>query len=436
MPGMSLIAEYHVLIVVILAEWVVLLMAAAVYLLHRQRRLKARLVQLAADRRSESGSRDGLLDYLRQSVQTLVRAYRGRWGDKIAVLQRGDILKAPEQAAQVAVQLQYDLLRNEIAQLQAGDNPDPDQRRPAWENLLGRFTEAQRALDRFEEGLRERYSGEAEHERRQAEQAKEVLSKKLQRREVRIEQLQHRVTDLEGYRERFNRLHAQILEERKANTELHRRLRDSVERTGDTEAEAALRSCDERAGELDALLAQPDIAPLGGQHRRGPAPEVDSVEVRAVRTTRLAEVGAERLAATLVTMRDSLRQQQQLVGDLRAELDNAGLREGRLKSYYQQQVRRLQEMVDQFRSGMDSMEKENLRARRTIRRLTGDLRARNENDEQREALEATIDRFATQAIDMQRRIIELESALTSATAEALRAADEKSSLSPVTDGTV
>lgn len=429
----TFLAEHYGVVIVILSEWILLLMAGLCVLTLRLRAQRDELRRLRIEHEARDEDREGLLHFLQNAVQGLIRGYRGRWGDNLAALHRGEHLDKPATAAQVAVQLRHDLLRAELGDVQRWNEPGSawTRRREAWDQLLKRFAQAEKALDRLEEGLRNQHSEDFGQERRRHAQEIEALNNKVQRRDIRIDALESRLPALKGYRERFEALHQEVLRERAASGRLRDDLRTQLRDGDDREpAESALAQYEEHAAPLDSLLQRADVQILGDPPRTAIADDELHEQQRRLRTDRLAEVGAERLAATLVAMRRSLAEQQRIAAELRGELEQAGLREGRLKNYYQTQIRQLQTNIRQFEEAIERMDKEHARNRRTIRRLNEQLRGQQAGARERAALEGTIERFATQAVEMQQQIRELEREVAEAAAATLRA-DDHAEITPV-----
>jgi hypothetical protein len=415
------LAQHHLIVIVILAEWILLLMAGLCVLVLRLQAQRSELRQARSAQEQGDDEREGLTQFLQNAVQGLIRNYRARWGNNLTALHRGDHLREPAAAAQVAVQLRHDLLRAELADLQRWGEPGSawGRRRDTWDELLKRFSQAERTLERLEETLRNQHSEDVSQERRRHAQEIDALQNKVRRRDIRIDALESRLPALEGYRERFEALHQEVLQERAASDRLRKELRD---RLGDGEdrgtVEASIASYEAGTAGLDSLLQRADLQVLGAPTAK---PDSRREEQQRLRTDRLAEAGAERLAATLVAMRRSLAEQQRIADDLRCRLEQAGLREGRLKTYYQTQMRQLQASIGQLQEAIERMDKEHARNRRTIRRLNAQLQAQQADAHDQAALEGIVERFATQAIEMQEKIRELERELADATAVALGA---------------
>ncbi|KAB7628178.1 hypothetical protein [Alkalilimnicola sp. S0819] len=398
---------------------------------------KARGQVMALNEQLGQGRR-GAGDYLAQiraAMRQTVQSYQSRFQAGPEVLHTAALLRAPNAPDQLVAQLRYEFLRREQRLLE-----NPAAQRDLWRlrgeattELLECFVTGEEAIRQWW-AMQQRRQGDAlEHARREGGETEQTLRRKLQRRDLSLEQLKQRVAELDAYKLRFNTLHEQVLQERKANEVLRNRLREQ----GGQPVAAPLQAYEEQRGALDQYLDRADIAPFALRHVADPNGLSDAH--RTQRQRQVLEGAGVRLSTRQGLLRRSLSRQRELIRQLRERVGQAEEREERLKTYYQQKVRHLERVAETAKRNADGLEKEVARTRRASSQLLARLEQQEQEHSAPTVLEQTIDRFAAQAIDMQGRIQALESELDALAAENLnlkaRLEAAPAGLSPPADDT-
>ena len=397
MTGLATIAA-------VLAELVALLAIAAATFGVLWWRIRKHSFELQARLAQNGREASSYLGQIRDAMQIAIAAHRNRFGSGAEVLHTGKLLKNPQTPDQVALQLRYDFLRHEQKLME-----DAAGQQDYWSRRSQAASEVLRSLSEGEEGLRQwwaaqqrKHAEESEKLRHEQAEALKTLNFKVQRRDISVGQLNKRIEELEAYRSRFNMLHGEVLREREANEVLRRRLREQAASL----VEQPLQEYQLTRESLDRYLDQSDIAPFADRHaeQRTGTPLV----LRARRQRQLVEGTEKRLSSKQQLLKQALAQQNAVIESLREQVEQAEEREERLKAYYQQKVRELQKSAEESRQSAEGLEKEINRSRRTSGHLLQQMERKEQETTANTALEQTIDRFATQAIEMQQRIQTLE----------------------------
>lgn len=404
-------------IAILLGELALAALVAAAVLGRLWWRARRRVAALEGEVSDSARGRADYLGHVQAAISALVTHVRSQWKENPATLHQGSAL-ADGDPPRVALQLHYETLRHELAALQSAPERFWEARREALDALLGGFRSAEATLQRWLESSRGQHREDLARERRSHGENTQQLQRQLERQQARSSRLEQRVQELEAYRRRFNDLHGAILRVQEASERLEPLLRRELgSGSGSAELHAALQEWQQAREPVSGFLARGDIEPFGERHVVA-APSADH---RARRARQLAE-GRERQAE--VTERRlllSLKHQYQLIDELRGKLDAAENREEQLRHYYTQQIRRLEAAAAETEQSFEALMKENARNRRTIRRLNRRLEeaARSQASPESGALEATIDRFAAQAIELQERLATLEGEVGELSAENL-----------------
>ncbi|PWG62476.1 hypothetical protein [Sediminicurvatus halobius] len=404
-------------IAILLAELLLAAVVAAVVFGRLWWRARRRLAALQGEARDSERERADYLNHVQSAISALIAAVRSRWNENPATLHQGSAL-ADGDPPRVGLQLHYETLRHELSALQAPPEQFWEARRGALDTLLEGFRTAEATLQRWLETSRNQHREDLAQARRSHGESAQQLERQLERQQGRSARLEQRVQELEAYRRRFNELHGAMLRLRDAGERLEPLVaRELAGGQGSAELQAAVGAWQQAQAPLQQFLERGDIQPFGERHLTA-APSPDH---RARRANQLAE-GRERQAE--VTERRlllSLKHQYALIDDLRAKLDAAEHREEELRHYYTQQIKRLEAAAAETEQSFEALMKENARNRRTIRRLNKRLDEANraEASGDTKALEATIDRFAAQAIELQERLTTLEGEVGELSAENL-----------------
>lgn len=401
--------------VTVLGELAVLLLAVGVFLGLRWQKARDRVRALESKLSCSRRDSASYAAQIRDAVSGLIGVHRQRYGSGAEVLHTSASLRRPIAPEQLVLQLRYEVLRGEQKLLEVLGQEDD-----YWAARGRLAVELGQAFAAGEEGLRQwwaaqqrRHSEALSKERHQQGDAAQTLRRKLQRREQSLERLERRAAELEAYRERFNALHGEVLAERKANEELRRQLRERASAAVD----APLRAYEQQRDQLERYLEQGDIQPFAERHQgRLPQP---SREHQARRQRQLLEASGGRLNARQRVLRSSLARQRAIAEELRQRLEQAEEREERVKIYYRQKMRQLQQELEASRSSADDLEKEIARSRRSSSRLLQRMERQEQERTANASLEQALDRFAAQAIEMQHRIQELEQEVAEAHRENL-----------------
>lgn len=231
--------------------------------------------------------------------------------------------------------------------------------------------------------------------------------------------LRARVKELQAYKQHFTELHAHVLEERRANRAMRAQLNHAL--TEKDSARAMERVLDEynlRRRGVDSFLDRADVDPLAYRVPTGPVqPSGPAVSARQ---EAIIDRSGERVQREYRNLQSTINQQRKLIGELKDKVAQAEFDRDQVRQYYHSRVNKLERANEQTQTSLEVLQTENSRQNRQIRRLTRKLKEYKDREVDREALEATIDRFATQAIEMQNRIASLEAEITQLEATALR----------------
>jgi hypothetical protein len=376
----------------------------------QQRRL---VRELQAQLERKWSGRDSYLARLKEALQGLLRRYSERLGANIAALHTGEGLRAPAQPEQVALQLGYEYLRREVQLLD-----DPRRLQEYWPHreqgaleMLACLESAEAVLRQWWETEQQRQKQALEHARQEQGETIVTLQRKVQRRDISLETQTQRITELESTQAW---LRDQLVHERNAGLAMRYDLR-----------------CSGLAPQLEALLTQyeQERAPLdryldGASTGLKPPTSNSSSDApsdmhRLRRQQRLLERSESVVEEKHQALRRAVEQQQQIILGLREKVEQAEEREEAIKTYYRQQVRKLQEALVSSRHSAEGLEKEIARSKRTIRSMVNRFEKKEAEAASQADLEATIERFSTQAISMQQRIQALEQELANLSTENL-----------------
>lgn len=402
-------------IAILLGELALAALVAAVVLGRLWWRARRRVAALESEVSDSERERNDYLAHVQSAISALIAHLRSQWNENPASLHQGRAL-AEGEPPRVALQLHYEVLREELAALQSEPARFWDARREALDRLLGDLRTAEGTLQRWLETRRSQHREDLAQERRSHGESAQQLQRQLERQQTRSKRLEQRVQELEPYRRRFNELHGISLGVHEASERLEPLLQRELG-GGSAELHAALRQWQQAREPVTGFLGRGDIAPFVERHTVA-APSADH---HARRAGQLAEGQERRAEVTERRLLISLKHQYQLIDELRAKLDAAEGREEQLRHYYAQQVKRLEAAAAETEQSFEALMKENARNRRTIRRLNKRLEetARAAASTDSGALEATIDRFAAQAIELQERLATLEGEVGELSAENL-----------------
>lgn len=404
-------------IAILLGEIALVALVAAVVLGRLWWRTRQRVAALEGAVSDRERERSGYLGHVQSAISALIAHLRSQWNENPASLHQGRAL-ADGDPPRVALQLHYEVLRQELTALQSEPARFWEARREALNRLLGDLRTAEGTLQRWLETHRSQHREDLAQERRSHGESAQQLQRQLERQQARSSRLEQRIQELEPYRRRFNELHGASLGMHDASERLEPLLqRELGGGAGSAELHAALQQWQQAREPVTGFLGRGDIAPFVERHVvAAPAPDH-----RARRARQLAE-GRERQAeVTERRLLISLKHQYQLIDELRAKLDAAEGREEQLRHYYTQQIKRLEAAAAETEQSFEALMKENARNRRTIRRLNKRLEeaAQAQASADSGALEAAIDRFAAQAIELQERLATLEGEVGELSAENL-----------------
>lgn len=404
-------------ITILLAELALAALVAAGVLARLWWRARRRLATLEGAAGDAERERDDYLSHVQSAISALIASVRSRWNENPATLHQGTALSEGD-PPRVGLQLHYETLRHELTALQAEPGRYWEARRGALDALLEAFRAAEATLQRWLETSRSQHREDLAQARRSHGEDSQQLRRQLERQQNRSGRLEQRVQELEAYRQRFNELHGAMLQLEDAGERLDPLLARSLAGgSGDPELHAALQRWQQAREPVSHFLQRRDIEPFGERH----LVTAPGTEHRARRAQQLAEGRERKAEVTERRLLLSLKHQYALIDDLRAKLDAAEHREEELKHYYTQQIKRLEAAAAETEQSIEALMKENARSRRTIRRLNRrlDEAARSGAPADNEALEATIDRFAAQAIELQERLSALEGEVGELSAENL-----------------
>lgn len=360
-------------------ELILLVIAAAGYLFVLYRRSARRVGALEQSFRTIDAGRARYMEFLRRAAgSTQVRFREINPAGRLPLDPGG----GPYSPLMHAIGLRYSLLQQELAAARAvASRPEA-----FWEERIAHMDAVLREFD----AVQARLSAAARGQIGQGPGSGD-----------------DRVRDLEAYRQRFNALHSHVIEERSASSRFRKVLRDLAADDPDEERLlAAVKTYERERLGLDRFLERADMEPFDARSA-GPG-RVPSDTHRNRRARVLMERTDARLVKVHTALRKSLRDQRETISSLNRSLEHAEEKEERLRSYYSAEVRKLQKEVDQQRRHVSSLEKEVYRRSKIIKTLLERLDDKAEAAPEVEALQATIDRFSRQAMDLTERIGKLE----------------------------
>lgn len=228
-----------------------------------------------------------------------------------------------------------------------------------------------------------------------------------------VRKLRARVEELQAYKRHFGELHAHALEERRANRALREQLHHAFSQARPQQVvQQAVADYDSRRGGVDGFLDRADVEPLS--LRAGAPPTVATPawdQSVSARQQAVIDQSGDRVQREYRNLQSTIDQQRHLIGELKDKIAQAEFDREQMRQYYTARVTKLERTNEQTQQSLNVLETENTRQHRQIRRLTRKLKEHRDRSAEREAMEATIDRFAAQAVEMQSRIAELEAEL-------------------------
>lgn len=360
--------------------------------------------------------RAAYLEYIRGKLQRLAAKY-GMERPESARPLHAALVRAPMSPHEVGVELFREFLAAEVRATEkaiAGSASFWSIRRGETRSILKSFEAAAKAMEGPEGGSRPEADPEPSPPRRDDARIAQ-LQGRLAKRDARIGELEREVEQLESYRSRFLELHGSAVAEMGANQEFRTELHDGLRRdaSGDDVAELLARyearrhSHEKLVGRYDMYFneasagapwpEEPGKAGAGGERWRSALDD--------------SQAAIDENTAQLVS---ALEEQSQLIGALKSQLDRASEKEMKLRQYYGREIRQLEQNAWDNQLTLKSLQSENYRLKRRMRRLLTSGERELQRGQGRQRMEAALETYSKQALDAQARVKVLEAQLAQA----------------------